>query len=180
MLIEFLSRLSRREKIISYSAVIFVSMAVLDRAIFRPILSKMESLNRAIKEREAAINKDLHILAQKDRIEKESKLYASFSLKPLSQEEEIASLLKDIESLASQSSVYLFYINPGEIREEGILKKYTVELGCEAQLEQIVDFIYNIEVSNKLLRIVRYNIRSKEEGSSIARCRMNISKIVLR
>ena len=175
----FFSRLSKRERLVLYGAIFFISVALLDRLMLGPILSKVKSLNKEIQSQEALSKKSLHILAQKDRIIKEVNRYASYVAHAQSQEEEIIFLLKEIEKMANKSSVYVIDIKSTGLVEEGILKKYLVKLNCEAQMEQLTKFFYDVENSNKLLKIEKYDIRPKTEGSSVLRCTASISKAVL-
>lgn len=174
---DFLAHLSKRERTVFYGAVFFVSMALLDRLIIHPITSRIQFFNEAIEQKESDIRKSLRIISQKDRILQESQRYATFMIRSRSDEEEISSLLKEIENLASEAEVYLVDLKPREPRDMGAYKKYIISLNCEAQMEQIAYFIYNIENSNKLMAIERYQIGPKSKGSSIAKCSMVISKI---
>jgi hypothetical protein len=173
-----LARLSKKEKLILYVAVSFVSLALLDRLIISPIFSKMKSLNREIQEKESGIKKNLRILAQKDRILAESAKYSSFLSSPESGEDQITSLLKEIEGYANKASVYLIDMKPSGVKDIGPSKKYLINLNCEAQIEQLTSFMYNIENSSELLTIEKYQISPKAKESSVARCSMSISKMV--
>lgn len=175
----FVSHLSKREKIIFYAAISFVSLTLLDCLIISPIYSKIKSLNEEIQERESNIKKNLHILAQKDRISSEITKYTSFLSSAESEEEEMTSLLKEIEGLANKSSVYLVDMKPAGLKPTGSSKKYLISLNCEAQMEQLSDFMYNIENSNKLLTIEKYQISPKSKESSVVRCSISIAKIVM-
>jgi len=175
----FFLNLSKRERLILYVAAGFISLTILDRLIVNPVLSKMRSLDEGIKQEITRIKRDLHILAQKDRIIKESKKYARYSIEDTPEEEITTSLLKEIENLANENSVYLIDIKPSGIKEETVYSKYFVKISCEAQMEQIINFMYNIEKSSNLLNIEQYNITPKSEGSSIAQCSMVISRAVI-
>lgn len=175
----FLAHLSKREKIIFYAAISFVSLTLLDRLIISPIYSKIKSLNEEIRERESSIKKNLHILAQKDRISFEIAKYTSFLNNAKSEEEEITSALKEIEGLANKAGVYLVDMKPVGLKPAGASKEYLINLNCEAQMEQLIDFMYNIENSNKLLTIEKYQISPKSKESSVVRCSMSIAKIVM-
>lgn len=176
---KFLSRMPKREKLIFYGAILFVSLALLDRLIIYPISSKMTSLDKEIQQKESDIKKDTHILALKDRILKESAKYASFFSGSESKEEEIASLLKEVENLANKTSVYLIDIKPGSSRVAEGPNRYFVKLNCEAQMEQIANFMHKIESSNKLLTIEKYRISPRSKESSIVACRMSVSKTAI-
>ena len=175
----FVSHLSKRERIIFYVTLGVVSLIILDRLIIYPVLWKMKSLDEGIREEQAQIKRDLHILAQKERMLKEAEKYAAYSIEDLSTEEVTTLLLKEIGDLANQTSVYLIDLKPTGLKEEDVYRKYLVSLSCEAQMEQIIGFMYNVEDSNSLLKIEKYNISQKSEDSSIARCSMVISKTAI-
>lgn len=174
-----IAHLSKREKLIFYIAVIVVCFLLLDKMIIYPIYSHIRNLDQQIKDKETAIRKDLKVLAQKDRIELERAKYASFTNAPKSEEEAMTGILKEIEGLAGKASVYLIDMKPGGVKDMGVSKKYTVTLNCEGKMEQITDFIYNIENSRKLLRVERCQINPKSKESSVAQCSMSVSQIVI-
>ncbi len=176
----FFSHLSKRERVILYIAIAFLSLTILDRLIIHPVLSRMRFLDEEIRQEKLRIKRDLHILSQKDRIIEESQEYKRyFTEEDLSTEEITTSLLKEIGSLATKTSVCLIDIKPTGIKEGDMYKKYYVNLSCEAEMVKIIHFIYNIENSNSLLRIEKFNIGPKSEGTSIARCNMTISKTAI-
>lgn len=175
----FLSHLSKRERAILYVVIFVISLVSLDRLIIHPIYSKIESLDKEIREKESAVKKNVRIVAQKDRILAESAKYSSFVTASVSEEEEITSILKEIEAIANKNSVYLFDMKPASSKNTEASKKYMVNLNCEAQMEQIIEFMFNIENSNKLLTIEKYEISPKSKESSIAKCSMSISRIAV-
>jgi len=176
---DFFSKLSKRERLIFYSACFFIFLFLLDRLVVGPSFSKMKSQEEEIEEKKTIIKKDLYILSIKDRILEESKKYEPFFSKTKNLDAEVTSILKEIENLANKSSVYLVYIRPGEVVEEGPFKNILINLSCEAEMTQIINFLYSIENSSKLLTVERYVISPKTEASSLAQCRMTVSKIVI-
>ena len=173
----FLSRLSKREKAVLYVTVFSVSLMLLDRLIISPVFHKIGSLENEIRERELSVKKNIRILSQKDKIVKESSKYTPFFNKTKSEEEEVTSVLKEIENLANKSSVYLVDMKPGGVKKACDAKKYIINLSCEAQLEQLTQFMYDVENSKELLMVEKYEISPKSKESSVARCSMTISKI---
>ncbi|MCM8782891.1 MAG: type II secretion system protein M, partial [Candidatus Omnitrophica bacterium] len=63
------------------------------------------------------------------------------------------------------------------LRESGTFKKYVINLSCEAQMPQLVEFMYNIESSHRLLSIDKYQITPKSKETGVASCTMTIAKI---
>ena len=179
-LTKLLASLSKKEKIVLYVAVFFVLLSFLDRLVVYPIYSKIKSLNDEIKEKKYSIVKSLRILEQEKRISSEVTQYAPFFTKTKSEEEDTTSLLKEVEALANKSSLYIVDMKPGGMREEkDKTKKYIVNLTCEGQMEQLMDFMYNVENSSGLLAIEKYQISPKSRETSVAQCSMTIYKIVI-
>jgi len=176
-LYKFLGQLSRREKLIMYWSVIVLLLTVVDRLIISPLASKMKSLDRTIESQERRIKQSLHIVTQKEKIMKGRHEYASYLSDSKSDEEEISNLLKEIETIGNKASIYLIDLKPMDPKDMGGSRKYTLNLNCEAQMDQLIAFMYDIENSAKLLTIEKYQINPKSKESSIARCSMTISKI---
>lgn len=176
---DFLQRLSKRDRIIFYAAVLFVSLAVSDRLIINPIVSRMQILNGSIKDREGNLKRSLSIIVQKDRILEESAKYGLAAAKGTSDEDEMTQLLKEIETLAGNNSVDLFDMKPAGQKAMDAAKKYMVNLNCEAQMEKLAAFIFDIENSDKFLTVERYQISPKSKGSNVASCSMTVSKMAV-
>lgn len=175
----FISRLSKKERNILYVAAAIVSLALFERLIVHPIFSKIASLNNAVQEAEIGVKKNLRIIAQKDSILSEGSKYSNFVSSEKSEEEGMTSLLKEVEGIAGKSSVYLIDMKPVGVKNVGETKKFTVNLDCEGLMEQITGFMFNIENSDKILTIEKYQINPKSKESIVARCSMTISKIII-
>jgi hypothetical protein len=175
----FLARLSKKEKVIFYITVTLVSLTLLDRLIISPVFFKIRALNKEIQNKETNIKVNLRILAQKDKILSESVKYSSFlGDSKNNADDQVTSVLRDIETLANKSSVYLVDMKPGNVKEFGSTKKILVNLNCEAQMEQLIDFMYNIENSDNLLSIEKYQLTPKSKESSVAKCSISVYKVV--
>ena len=174
------SRLGKRERLILYWTVFFVSVALLDRLIIHPVIDKMRSLDEDTKKTESGIKKSLHILAHKDRILADTEEYSSFLSSLESEEEKTVSIQKEIENIADKSGIYLADMKPAGLKEAGSFKKYSVNLNCEGEMSQFVDFMYNIESSGALLTIEKYQITPNPKDVSMARYKVTISTIVVR
>ena len=175
----YLSNLSKRERIIFYLTVSIVFLAILDNFFISPIFSKIESLNKEIEDIELKIKNSLKILSQKERILNEAKKYSPFLSSSKTEEEEITFLLKEIESIANKSQLYIVDMKPLPVKVEGYTKKYLVTLNSEGKMENIVDFIYSIENSSQLLIVEKYQITLKSKETNIAQLAITISKTVI-
>jgi Tfp pilus assembly protein PilO len=172
--------LSKREKTIFYIAFVFIFLAILDNFFISPIFSKIKNLNREISDTELKIKNSLKILSQKDRILNEAKKYSTFLISTKTEEEEITSLLQEIESIANKSQLYIVDMKPLPANiESSYIKKYLITLNSEGKMENIVDFIYSIENSNQLLVVEKYQITLKSKETNTAQLAITISKTVI-
>lgn len=177
-LAEIYKRFSKREKTIFYATAAILSILILDQLVIRPILGTFHSLNQEVRDLESSIKKSVRLLAQKDRMMNEVKLYSAYSVQAKSAEEEIAILLKHIEELANQSSVNLLYVKPAQAKADEQVAKYFVNLEAEGQMEQILNFFYEIENSKLLLRTEKYAMQPTAKGSSVVKVAATISRTI--
>jgi len=177
--VAFVSRLSKRERLIFYVTVSVIGLGVLDRLILSPILDRINNLSEAIRTQEETIEQSLLIVTQEKRIEGESSLYAAYLSKPQPEEKAITAFLKEVEMLAKKSSVYLIDIKPAGKDIDVETVQYFVKLNFEAQMEQVIKFFYNVSNFEQLIKIEEYQIRPKSTGSSVILCSTTISKSII-
>lgn len=179
VLMQAFSKMSKREKAVLYGAAAFVALAFLDRAIIGPIVSRTQALDKEISDKRSAIERDLKILAQKDSIGLRMAAYRAFSVQATTPEEDTSALLKEVETLASKSSVYLADMKPQEPKQDQEFKKYLVNVNGEATFEKLIEFLYNIENSKKVLKIEKFTLSVKSKKESALKFSLTISKVVL-
>ncbi|MCM8791981.1 MAG: type 4a pilus biogenesis protein PilO [Candidatus Omnitrophica bacterium] len=175
---DFISHLSKRERRIFYFTVGVLFILFVDRLVIGPIILRIDTLNKEIFEKQNAINRSLQILAQREKIKQQINKMSIFLENLRSSSDEMTSLLKEVERLANKSAVYLVDMKPGGLKEAGFFKKYVINLNCEAQMPQLVEFMYNIESSHRLMTIEKYEITPKSKETGVASCTMTITKIV--
>ena len=74
-IVDFVKKLSKRERLVFYGAVLFCSLALFDNMLVKPLIDKFRMYNQDIAAKEAEIKRSLQILAQTDRIETDMKTY---------------------------------------------------------------------------------------------------------
>ena len=171
--------MSKREKLVFFGAIFIVSAAFVDRVIVHSLSQKISGLDKQIKGRESEIQKDLAIMARAKTIELQQTNYKSYTGARDSENEEFTVFLKELESIASKSKIYLVDMKPTGTKQTGESKKYLVNLNCEGEMEPLVEFMYNLENSNKLITVEKYQISPKSKDTAIAKCSLVISKLVI-
>jgi hypothetical protein len=178
-IVSYISRLSKRERMIFYATIFVIGLGLLDRLVLSPILAKIQELDETISIQEDAIEQSLLIVMQEKRIEGESKQYVSYLSEPEGEEKAVTAFLKEVENTAKKSSVYLIDIKPAGKNVDGVSTRYFVKLNFEAQMEQVFNFFHSITNSKDLLKIESYEINPKTEGTSVVTCSTSISKAII-
>ena len=175
---EFLSRLSKKEKRLFYIAATIISIVFLDRVVFRPVLNKLESFNGKISIEEKKLEKSMHILAQESTITSEYKKFAQDIKQGQSDEEAIASLLSGIEKMANSVSVFILDMKPAPVEKAEFYKKYAVKIEAEAKISNLTDFIYQLENSPSLLRVSDFRL-TPQKKETVLKINMTVTEVLI-
>lgn len=177
---KFISGLSETEKKILVVTVIAVLLALFDRLLIGPSLSKLKSLDENIGKEETVIKQNLRFLTYRDRIAKEAAVFKDFYAKDVRAEEEvIGEFLKKIELMATQSQVELSKISPAGQDYQNEYIKYFVTLDCVGTLESITNFVYAINSSKDLMRVEKTNVISNAKEAAKVQASLTISRMVI-
>ena len=175
---EFLSRLSKKEKRLFYITVAIVAVVFLERVVFKPVINKLESFNGKISLEEKKLEKSMLILAQEQAINSEYKKFAQSIKQEQSEEEVIASLLSSIEKMANSVSVFILDMKPGTVEKSEFYKKYSVKVEVEAKINNLSDFIYQIENSPKLLRVSDFRL-TPQKKETVLKVSMTVTEVLI-
>ncbi len=171
-------KLSQKEKIGLSLAFAFLAVAFLDRLLISPIRTKFNALNQQIRISEKQLGSDMRNINQKKFISEEYEQYLPYVRRSGSDEEEVAKILGEIESLARKSSVYLVDMKPRKPRDVEFYKEYTVEIEAEGYMESLMSFIYQLNTSSQLLRIETLRLNLTKGGSNVLSASMLITKVL--
>ena len=105
--------------------------------------------------------------------------YLEYIQRSGSDEEEVAKILGEIESLARQSTVYLEDMKPLKPKEIDFYKEYAVEIEAEARMQSLVSFLYQLNMSSQLLRVEKLRLNLSKSGSDILKVSMLITKVLV-
>jgi hypothetical protein len=177
---KFLSDLSDNGKKLLTVALIIIVIALFDRLLIDPTMSRLSAINQDIAKEEKAIKQDLHFLGYKDKILKESKVFDPYLTKELPAEEEIiATFLKKVEMLANNANVTLIKVTPSTGTQEKEYLKYQADLECSGKLADVITFMHMVDTSNELMKVTKYNFSSKKADSDEIKAVLTVAKIVV-
>ncbi|MBF0386497.1 MAG: hypothetical protein HQL20_01415 [Candidatus Omnitrophica bacterium] len=177
---KFISGLSAIEKKFLSVALIFVLLALFDRLLIGPSLSRLNEINEKIVKEEGVIKSNLRFLTYQDRIVKEAAAFKDYYSRDVRAEEEIiGEFLKKIELMATQSQVELSKISPAGQDYQKDYIKYLVTLDCAGKLEDITYFIYAVNNSKDLLKIEKMNILNNAKDAGKVQAALTISRMII-
>ncbi|MFH0753698.1 MAG: hypothetical protein V2A70_03955, partial [Candidatus Omnitrophota bacterium] len=154
MINKFISGLSVNEKKILMITSLFVLLALFDRLLVGPSLSRMKELDDSIAKEEDVIRQNMRFLGYRDRIVKDAAAFKDFYTKDVRSEEEItADFLKKLELMGTQSKVELSKISPAGQEESKDYVKYLATMDCSGKLEDVTAFVYAINNSSELIKV---------------------------
>ncbi len=176
----FLSGLSKKEKQVFYIAAIFVSLAFIGRVAVAPILGRAKEFNKKIVTQTSFTGKNLRVLEYKNKIHAEGKAYSEYFVKmDLTQDEFIADFLSEVETLAKASGGALVNINPVTVEENNEYQVFNITVEYAGTKRDLLDFVYSIEDSKKLIRVSAFDISVKNRDKYKVKCTLKVIKLIV-
>jgi Tfp pilus assembly protein PilO len=96
-----------------------------------------------------------------------------------SEEKEIAKVLKEVEKRANHNNVKTTNMKAKPVKDKGFYKKILISAECEADVESLTKFIYDLEKSSQRLRIHTLRINTKGRYATSLEVSMIITKILV-
>jgi hypothetical protein len=177
---KFISGLSANEKKVLAFASLVVLVALFDRLLVAPSMNRLHDIDDSIAKEERVVEQNMRFLTHEDRIVKEAAMFRDYYAKNVRSEEEIiADFLKKVEFLATQAQVTLAKVSPdGQDVQKNYLK-YFVTLDCSGKLENIANFIYNVNNSPELLKVEKMNLLANAREAEKIQATITISKMIM-
>jgi len=175
---DFYSKLNAQEKKMFYVALTIVLLMVVDRLFLGPSFSKMKSYDDEIDQQKRNIQQDLRFLTYKNRILEDDQALSPYYVNEYTTEEQVlASFLKKLEMIATESKIVLIKVTPSETKERKGYKEYYANLECEGLLENVSAFMHAVDTSQDLLKIVKVNFTLKRASGDEVLAAMVVSKM---
>ena len=171
--------MSKKVKCLLCIAIVCVGFIVLNMILLRPLMGKSANLDRRIQLKRRMVENSLRLLSQKEDIQKESGKFAKFAKQRFSEEEETASFLDDIEDIAKKSQVLLVALRPYSAVKLDFYIEYKIELEAESEMNQLITFVYNLQNSENILRVRKFNISPKADNPNILRTNLTITTVLI-
>lgn len=177
---EFITKRSKREKIVLLVAVSIVGVALMDGLVIGPIASRLKKLDAAIETKKQEVRRDLRILSFSESILEEFEQYRKYFSEFEQTDEEIkAEYLRELEMLARVKEITIIDIETTEMRENPLVSEYQIEMKCEGSLGNVLTYINFLEESNFLFQIQGYELTPKSKDGSVMKVSLSISRLLI-
>lgn len=173
------NKLSRRERIFSVASAAVLMVLLVDLLIVRPLYDSYLSLDLKTMEAEKRLEQNIINITMKEDIDRRFEEFRRFIRKPAPKGEEQATMLSEIEKTARSNDVLLVDIKPQEGKIHEFYKQYTVDADAESEMKQLVQFLYQLETSPQMMRVVKAKLVLKTKDSQIVKAKFSIQKTVM-
>lgn len=173
------SQLSKRERILLFITIGVIILAGLINFIITPLSKKWRHLNNQIASLNAKLSRHMRILSLEKDIEAKYKAYADYLKVKGSNEEALALVLQEIERHARSSEVVLTNIVPSGLESKDFYNKFEVRMDIEGDMSSLIKFLYELQRSKHLFRILRLSITTKPGNGEILRSSLQLIKIFI-
>jgi Tfp pilus assembly protein PilO len=172
------SQLNKRERLILALTIILVSFALISKFALRPLFTLNAKLAQELKTKQVHL-KRLERMAGRKALKDEYETFIRALKMSESQELEMARFLSEIEKLATNSGVNILSLRPQEIEERKSYRRFLVELKCEGNNQQILQFVFLLESSPLLLKIERFQLSSSTSTPGLLTSDLTVSRIAI-
>ena len=180
MIQKFISSLSDKEKKYFYISAFFVMLALFDRFFLSPIMDRLNLIDEQIAQEKASILRDEKFLLYKDKIMEEASALKKYFTSDKNDPDIInAEFLSSIERLATEHRVNLVKSNPLPPKEEAGYYEYYANLDCTGDLKDIINFMYAVNTSDDLLKIVSFTFTPTRGANGKINATMTVSKLLV-
>lgn len=176
----FTKKLSPREKKYFWTAVVVIFFALIYHFFIQRLVNEFKKVCDDTYLIEGKIKKSIYILSQSNRINKEYEQFgAYFREKAKSDDEEETRMSSLIDGKARVSGVSINNMKPYAAKGIKSYKNYSIEIEAESRIGPLLNFIYELESAQEMLKVEKLGLSVKEEGKPVFKVSMQISKMVV-
>ena len=159
--------IKKRELTLFYAIVGLIGLWVIFKVVLGPFHEKLNTLSQTVSLSEERLRRGIGLMESKEVISKEYERYASFfSIQNYSDDEAAANFLKEVEKIGRETNLAILDMKPQkDVAKDKISKEYQINVKAEANMKQLVSFLYALSNSSLLFSIERIVLVPKSEES---------------
>ena len=159
--------ITQREKIILYTTVGVIILALAFNFLIAPLLNRAGALNKQASIIQTKLRRYVLLLKGKDYIRTRFNKFASrLTLSDIGKNGSLT-ILEALEALAKDANIRIIDIRPQAQGGADLHKETAVDLRTEGSMEGYLKFLYDIENSLSLLEIKRFQLSAKPNTQAL-------------
>lgn len=164
-------KFENNRKIILYIVAFVVVAALINKFYISDVRNRFSIIQKEIRLAEALLKRNLEIQNSKEEIFSDYKKYEKYLKSDLVNENDaMGKLFHVIENAARISGSSLVNLSPQRSTKENSYQgQYKARVRLESQFDQLINFLYNIQTSNLLIKVDTLSITSQDEKTGILR-----------
>ncbi|MBN3040304.1 MAG: type 4a pilus biogenesis protein PilO [Candidatus Omnitrophica bacterium] len=171
--------LNKREKSLFIIAVTVILAGFIYFRIINVYRNSWVRQSLQIKENQQIVQKEKNLIAQTQELNIKFETLVKKIQAQLPQNREEGQFLNEIQKVAEDTYVHIAAINPLPVKEIGSFRELSVEIELEANLGNLVRFLYYMRKSSVVLVAQRLRLEPKSERSALLKVNLVISTIFL-
>ncbi len=171
--------LTKRENVILVICLLAGCAYLVKNFVFTFIDENNTTFEDKVKVGEKRLRNNLRILGKEKAVNAEYNKYLPYFAQKASEEQEMATILAQIESVANALSMRVADMKPNKVRRIDFYNNFSVTLTIEGELPAILHFLHTLQNLPNLFSVNEiYFERSSIRASSI-KCRLIVSKALI-
>jgi|GEM_PF-6652970 len=169
--------MSSRERTLFYVTLITVGFFLIMRFIISPMRDKLSTLNSQIEQSKQEIDNDKTVLSREKAINDKYEKYKEYFREPKSDADMLGDLIKTVTELANNWSLVIVSNKPAieEKDNKGVKTKYyVVSMETEGKMNQLVNFLYELNTKKRIIYIEKIELSPKVKRSDTLRASITI------
>lgn len=158
-----LAQLKPRERLLAVGSVAVLLLVMLDRLVVSPWSRHGQTVRQEIARMEEALKNHHRLLERKDRVMRKLERYQRYLKPAVTDDLQMAALLKEVEEIATETNVHVIEIKPLTVEAGERVTRYALEARFECKLDAWTEFVYRVEASPSLFQVVRAGLSVREE-----------------
>lgn len=176
---QFLKKLSSRERYLLTLTVVFLAGLALYFYVLEPVWNYWKGLDSRIDNLQKQLHRSQMILSRAHDIEVAYDVYEKRLRVEGSDQEKTAQILKNIENVARSNTLEINDMKPQQIKDEEFYKYYVIELEAESDIMALIKFIYDLQLSETALKVTRLQLTASSSRPHMLKSEMMITKVIL-
>jgi hypothetical protein len=150
-----------------------ILLLAVDKFIFGVMLQEITKIETKINDINTELKEDIRLLSYKDKIAKETEIYGKYLEK---EESPDSKLQESVNTLAIESELTINELKPVSSKDTS---KYSMELGAEGKMKNLVTFLYRLSLAQSLLKVEKMDLAPKTPKSEILKIYLVVSKTII-